>query len=105
MKIINMKCPNCDASIEVNSELGNIKCNYCGSNIYIQDENETKTERVIKALGNEAQKMRDYYSSSEYQKKLEINRENTNKNIKMIIGIIALYILFIICMIILVKLV
>ena len=49
--------------------------------------------------------MRNYYSSSEYQKKLEINRENPNKNIKMIIGIIALYILFIICMIILVKLI
>jgi len=98
MKIVSIECPNCHATIETNAELGSAKCNFCGSNVYIQDENETKAERVIKTLGNEAKKIREYYDSDEYlEKKERINNETKEKQkstLKMFFYLIGGYILF-----------
>lgn len=31
MKVVKLKCPECNANLEVNSDLENITCNYCGA--------------------------------------------------------------------------
>ena len=39
MKLVSLRCPNCDANI--NTEIGNRStffCPYCGSKIYVDDE-------------------------------------------------------------------
>ncbi len=38
MKIVSMVCPNCGASIQVDSDKKNLTCNYCGNNLFIDDE-------------------------------------------------------------------
>lgn len=38
MKIVNMICPNCGASIQVDADKKNLTCNYCGNNLYLDDE-------------------------------------------------------------------
>jgi len=38
MKLINMSCPNCGAALQVNSELKQAQCNYCGNLFYMDDE-------------------------------------------------------------------
>jgi len=38
MKIVNMVCPNCRASIQVDADKKNLTCNYCGNNLYLDDE-------------------------------------------------------------------
>ena len=38
MKLVKLKCENCGAKLEVNSELDNIKCSFCGAEIMIDDE-------------------------------------------------------------------
>ena len=38
MKIISMVCPNCGASIQVDADKKNLTCNYCGNNLYLDDE-------------------------------------------------------------------
>ena len=38
MKIVNMVCPNCGASIQVDADKKNLTCNYCGNNLYLDDE-------------------------------------------------------------------
>lgn len=38
MQLITLKCPTCNANIEVNSELTQGTCNYCGATFLIDDE-------------------------------------------------------------------
>ena len=38
MKIVNTICPNCGASIQVDADKKNLTCNYCGNNLYLDDE-------------------------------------------------------------------
>ena len=38
MKIVSMVCPNCGASIQVDADKKNLTCNYCGNNLYLDDE-------------------------------------------------------------------
>lgn len=37
MKIVELKCSKCRATLEVNSELNEISCNYCGNKMIIDD--------------------------------------------------------------------
>lgn len=82
MKVVKLKCPECNATLEVNSDLENITCNYCGAKVLIDDENESKTERIIRRLGNEIKKNRNYYSSDEYKARLKIQDEQNKKFLK-----------------------
>lgn len=86
MKLIELKCPSCNANLEVNEELENVTCNYCGNKFKIEDENATKEERIIKALGKQKEKERKYYASEDYEKRLNIE---ANANDKSIIGSIG----------------
>lgn len=70
MKLIKLKCPNCNANVEVNKDLERATCNYCGTNFIIEDEKETKEERIIKAVRKKEEKDREYYASDDYRKKL-----------------------------------
>ena len=38
MKIVNMVCPNCGASLQVDADKKNLTCNYCGINLIMDDE-------------------------------------------------------------------
>lgn len=38
MQLIKTKCPNCGAELEINAELKQATCNYCGSTFLIDDE-------------------------------------------------------------------
>ena len=45
MNLIKLKCENCGAQLEVNKELDEIHCNYCGTKIWIDDES-SKIKRL-----------------------------------------------------------
>ena len=45
MNLIKLKCENCGAQLEVNSDLDKINCNFCGAEILISDE-ATELRRV-----------------------------------------------------------
>ncbi len=38
MKLITLECPNCNASLQVNEELSEAQCNYCGKHFVIDSE-------------------------------------------------------------------
>ena len=38
MHIVKLNCPSCGANIEVNSDLENVFCSYCGAKLIIDDE-------------------------------------------------------------------
>ena len=103
MKVVKLKCPECNAILEVNSDLDNITCNYCGAKVTIEDENESKMERVIRRLGNELKKSRSYYSSDEYKERLKIQDEQDNKTFKQVGILLGIMILIMIIPLLLVP--
>lgn len=38
MKIVSMVCPNCGASLQLDADQKNLKCEYCGNSIFVDDE-------------------------------------------------------------------
>lgn len=44
MQLISLKCPTCNANIEVNSELTQGTCNYCGATFLIDDEAKRRSQ-------------------------------------------------------------
>ena len=84
MKLITLKCPGCGATLDVNKELETATCNYCGKKIMVEDENCSKEERIIKTIGKEIEKFRNYKSSEEYQKKLEIKHKEDMRSLKFL---------------------
>lgn len=59
MQLIELKCPDCGASLEVEDNRKNCFCTYCGAKIMLHDENE-KTVNINKNLHitNEAEIVR-----------------------------------------------
>ena len=50
MRLIDLKCPNCTAKLEVNADLKTIVCNYCGHQFILDDEIK-HVEHTIKNAG------------------------------------------------------
>lgn len=46
-KIISLKCPECDATLDVEEGKKFYFCNYCGSKILIDDGNTNNTNRIV----------------------------------------------------------
>ena len=85
MKLINLKCPNCNADVQVNKGLNTAVCNYCGTKFMIEDDNETEEERILKTKAklDEKSKLddREYYASDNYKKRVEIEKETAIERI------------------------
>lgn len=79
MDLIKLKCSNCNAVLEVNSDLNEIVCNYCGSKILIDDE-ATKKERLSKVelnfrKQNHEQDLLEKRNNYELEKSIKIDKE------------------------------
>ena len=71
MKLIKVKCENCGADLEVNKELNECVCNYCGAKTIIDDE--TKKVEITKNIN-----YKKMYTDEAKLKKIE-NEEKENK--------------------------
>lgn len=48
MKIVSLRCPNCGANQDINSDLRVYICNYCGTNFYLENNKVTEEENKSK---------------------------------------------------------
>ena len=83
MKLVKLSCTNCGASLEVNEELKNVHCNYCGQNFLI-DDNLIKVE--VDSSKNEIENAKTYLNSfKEYNKAysmfIELSEKYANNSI------------------------
>ena len=46
-------------NVKINENLENDVCNYCGTSFKVDDENETKEERIIKAKARVEEKSKE----------------------------------------------
>ncbi len=80
MKLISLECPYCNANIEVNAELTQGTCNYCGRSFLI--ENELKKRREMSEQdGYDFEKGRMKAKKEEEQREKDrIAKETERKN-------------------------
>ena len=103
MNLVKLKCENCNAVLEVNSDLNEIVCNYCGSKILIDDE-ATKKERLSKVelnfrKQNHEQDIIEKRNTYELEKLIKIDKEKqkwkeTKWSLIAAVGIFACLFLF-----------
>ena len=48
MKLVKLKCPQCNANLEVNNDLTMAVCNYCGCSFYIDGEQVKQSQEAIR---------------------------------------------------------
>ena len=84
MKLVRMRCPNCNATLEFDIEGKTSFCQYCGEKLLLDDEkitinyNETKTHRTVdEARIKEAEVRRDIR-----MKELNIEESSTKQSLK-----------------------
>lgn len=54
MRLINLTCPNCNGTLQVNEELSKCSCPYCGADVLVDKEN--MAEEDIRKIGTETAK-------------------------------------------------
>lgn len=80
MKLIKLKCSNCGANLEVNGELKNIFCNYCGQN-YVLDDETVKIEHILDTNKSDIDNAVTYLNDfKDYDKAYEFFLELSKKN-------------------------
>lgn len=89
MKIISLKCPECDAPVTIEEGHKQCYCKYCGAKILLDDGSTTYTYRNV-----DAARIREAEINGEIRlKELEIEQEEhrhkrKNNRIKVIVTII-----------------
>lgn len=68
MKVINLKCPNCNGILEINYGENVVTCKYCGTKVSIENENATTSDKILNILERKMKETKDYHNSPEYKK-------------------------------------
>ena len=80
MKLINLKCSNCGAALEIDSERTQAFCSYCGAKLFIDDENINITNRIVDEARIKEAEVR--LKELEYQHERELREEFIRKEKK-----------------------
>ena len=77
MKLINLKCSNCGAALEIDPERTQAFCSYCGAKLFIDDENINITNRIVDEARIKEAEVR--LKELEYQHERELREEFIRK--------------------------
>ena len=67
MKLVQLKCPGCGAKLEVNPDLEQYTCNYCGISTVLDDE-AIKVKNISSKLDTMINDLKEYYDNGNYEK-------------------------------------
>ena len=89
MEFIQLKCPNCQATLDAEDTLDTIFCKYCGTRIVVADQSKdiieakTKLKMADKQLEMEKERHRQEMEKKEFE-----NRES-NKVMYILLGLVV----------------
>lgn len=87
VKLVSLKCPECGANINIESDRKECFCQYCGTKILIDDGNTTTTYRDEARIKEAEVKEQIRLKELELEKEECFNKQKTFK-IKIIISIV-----------------
>lgn len=94
MKLIELKCTRCGAVLNVNSELNEVFCNYCGNKMIIDDK-ATNIDRVLNVKLksrklNHEQSMKEKQDNYEFHNKISEEKRKQKIKVTIILAIIGI---------------
>lgn len=89
MEFIQLKCPNCQATLDAEDTLDTIFCKYCGARIVVADQSKDIIEAKTKLkMADEQLEMEKERHRQEMEKKEFENRES-NKIMYILLGLVV----------------
>ena len=95
MKFYKMQCPSCGANLEVENELDSFFCKYCGTKIYVaeQDPEIVKAKASVRITNTNAE-----LEHAKMQHELELKKQEESKNIRdIVLGLVLTPIAIAVC--------
>lgn len=91
MNMIQLKCPNCGADLEVEDGLDSFFCKYCGTKIVLEDQSPAAyTAKTVKHIADRLLDQREARRLQEIEDKKKHDKE---VNMIMIVGIILIFLI------------
>ena len=102
MRLIEVRCPSCNATVKVQPDSSNVKCTYCRSELYIDDE-ASQADRffhtatsAFSRFGDTVSKMRtakirvkhDLYYSPEARQEREEEIERSARSTRLLVALL-----------------
>ena len=80
MKLINLRCTNCGADLQIDADRKQAFCTYCGTKLFLDDENIHITNRIIDEARLKEAEIR--LKEIEYQHERELREETIRQEQK-----------------------
>lgn len=91
MEVHQLKCPNCNANLEVENDLDTFFCKYCGSKLIVTGRDEA----VIKAKADAMLAEKHLETSRlKYEHEERMAKENRNNSLPILAIISVLFVFF-----------
>ena len=98
MKLVNMKCTNCGAELEVDPERKQVFCSYCGTKLLLDEESIHITNRIVdEARLKEAEirlKEMEYAHEKELREETLLQEQKKVRRISLVVYLCALAVTF-----------
>lgn len=94
--IIALKCPQCNANIEIESGRKNCFCTYCGTPIFLDDGSKTITYHTVDEARIQEDQTNRILKLKEYEHEEQKNKLSAKIKLYLLIGWVISLILFII---------
>ena len=95
MKLIDLKCSNCGATMQVNPDLKQVSCNYCGNTMLVDDE--IKKMELVNGYDYGREVERGRIVTQKEQELDELSGEWVKKIVLISLWSVVLIIMIIIC--------
>ena len=88
MEVHQLKCPNCNANLEIEDDLDTFFCKYCGTKIIIDGQSDAtiKAKADIKLAEKDIERQRMKYDFEERQKERDIKKFYLDLLVVLLIG-------------------
>ena len=87
MKLISLKCPECNAKLDVEEGRKQVYCTYCGTKILLDNENETVHRRIDDAKIKRAEADASVKLKELEIKEYQMHQSNRRRKIRTILSV------------------
>lgn len=98
MKLVQMKCPNCGADLDVEDGIDSFFCKYCGTKIVLEGQSDAvvKAKSRIRTMDKIGEMQKEYHRQKAEKARREA--EERKKMLPVILGVCAALFVFIFAM-------
>ena len=93
MEVHQLKCPNCNANLEVENGLDTFYCNYCGTKLIVDHQSDSMIRAKVDIKKAEIEAERERQKQQHIENKIKLDNDNDKLFYKVIGAILGVVIL------------